>query len=338
MHVYFGTVVRGASVASGGELVRLDWGTKQVIRRVPIFPENPRLDHDPNPRGNTRGCRGLVQAGDKLLAADYHTVRVFDLDLEPQGSISHGCMVGLHEIFLEDEDHLWVCATTIDAMIKISISTGIVIDEYWPRTVGFFREALGVEPMDIDKSCDNRDKYLSGEHSRHPSHLHVNAVICHQDRLIVLFNKPGVVADLRKPAILLRDSNLIGSHNLSIIDSRFLLINDTDRGYIRQYNIDNGQEVKAINLRSYDVVKRLYRRHMLRHYFEKALKKVHIREKRYAMPIFVRGQRVVGNSVFVGISPACIVELDFRSGELIDFYQYSDDVNVCVHGLEVIQP
>ena len=81
MHVFFGTVVRGASVASGGELVKLDWGAKRVIRRVPIFPENPRLDHDPNPRGNTRGCRGLVQAGDKLLAADYHTVRVFDLDL-----------------------------------------------------------------------------------------------------------------------------------------------------------------------------------------------------------------------------------------------------------------
>ncbi len=56
----FGTVVRNAPVKQGGELVLLDWKKKTVIKTVPVFPDNPSMDDDPNPRGNTRGCKGIA--------------------------------------------------------------------------------------------------------------------------------------------------------------------------------------------------------------------------------------------------------------------------------------
>ena len=51
-------------------------------------------------------------------------------------------------------------------------------------------------------------------------------------------------------------------------------------------------------------------------------------------PIFVRGFCETPNgNILVGISPAAILELDWKSGELVDFFTYSDAVGVCVHGL-----
>ena len=60
MDVWFGTVIRAAPVQRGGSLVKLDWDRKRVVREVPIVPSEPSLDHDPNERGNVRGCRHCV--------------------------------------------------------------------------------------------------------------------------------------------------------------------------------------------------------------------------------------------------------------------------------------
>jgi len=37
----------------------------------------------------------------------------------------------------------------------------------------------------------------------------------------------------------------------------------------------------------------------------------------------------------VGLSPASILEIDEATGELLDAYQHSTDLNECVHGLLV---
>ena len=81
MDVYFGTVIRAAPVRAGGSLVRLDWDSKKILHEVPIVPADPALDHDPNERGNVRGCRGIQVVGDRVIAAAYHTLNVFDLSL-----------------------------------------------------------------------------------------------------------------------------------------------------------------------------------------------------------------------------------------------------------------
>ncbi len=101
MEVYFSTVVRPAASGQGGELVRLDWQTKEIKAALPIAATNPDLK-DPNPRGNTRGGRGIAVIDDEVWVASYHTLRVFDRDLRRRRDLTHPLMVGLHETFPTD--------------------------------------------------------------------------------------------------------------------------------------------------------------------------------------------------------------------------------------------
>ena len=155
MHVWFGTVIRAAPVQRGGSLVKLDWDSKQVVREVPIVPSDPALDHDPNERGNVRGCRGIQVVGDEVVAADYHTLQIFDHDLNPVRRLSHGQMVGLHEIQAVDGS-MWVTATTLDAALKFDMASGALEAEFWPREMPAFQQALDVEPLPVDKTSGDQ--------------------------------------------------------------------------------------------------------------------------------------------------------------------------------------
>lgn len=44
MIVYFDTVRRKKPVKEGGELVQLDWSTRKVLKRVPLFPIDPDIE------------------------------------------------------------------------------------------------------------------------------------------------------------------------------------------------------------------------------------------------------------------------------------------------------
>jgi hypothetical protein len=54
-----------------------------------------------------------------------------------------------------------------------------------------------------------------------------------------------------------------------------------------------------------------------------------------AKPCFVRGLDYFDGSLFVGISPATILEIDYETGELLDYFKYANDVRVAVHGLKI---
>ncbi len=158
MDIYFGTIVRGARVADGGSIFRLDWDRKSIVREVPIVPSDPDLDHDPNARGNVRGCRGIRVVGDDVIAADYHTLHFFDRDLNPQRRLSHGLMAGLHEIDIAG-DSVWVTSTTLDAVLKYRLADGAMEAGFWPREVPEFQQALDVQPLAVNKDIDNRDDF-----------------------------------------------------------------------------------------------------------------------------------------------------------------------------------
>ena len=137
MHIYFGTVVRAAPVKEGGSLFKLDWDTKTVMAEVPNVPIAPTLYHDPNARGNVRGCRGIVVANDEVIAADYHTLNIFDRDLNKKRSLTHGLTVGLHESHGVDQS-IWVTSTAIDAALKLRLADGELEESFWPREMPEF--------------------------------------------------------------------------------------------------------------------------------------------------------------------------------------------------------
>src|SRR6186997_3021254 len=130
MIVYFSTVVRSAPQQSGGELVKLDWDKRRVLARTPIVPTNPTVP-DPNSRGSTRGGRGILVDRNYVYVASYHSILVFDHQLNFVRQVSHPLFVNIHEIAW-DGDAIWVSSTSIDAAIKIDLQ-GNMLDSWWPR-------------------------------------------------------------------------------------------------------------------------------------------------------------------------------------------------------------
>src|SRR5688572_24487788 len=133
MEVYVSTVVRTAPIQEGGELIRFNWDTKHIEASVPIYPEHPAVD-DPNPRGNTRGGRGIALWGDdRLICASYHTLKVFDRNLDELYGITHPMMVNLHELVLDPNGNVFVACTSTDSVLEVDLKSGRILNEYWPR-------------------------------------------------------------------------------------------------------------------------------------------------------------------------------------------------------------
>jgi len=335
MDIYFGTIVRAANVNAGGSLCKLDWERKTVVKEVPIVPADPALDHDPNARGNVRGCRGIRVVDNQVIAADYHTLNFFDRDLNLKRKMSHGLMAGLHEIDITDSS-VWVTSTSLDAVLRYRLEDGAHEASYWPREMPEFQQALNVAPLTIDKSIDNRTTFLDSASFRGPSHLHLNAVCVYRGEVYALFHSSCVVANLSRRSIAIRDKNLKHAHNLIIEEPGVVTINDTHRTVVRQYELDSGEQLRAIDIRKFAGIKSLVFRSAARALKETGISFFSSRRKATARPLYLRGLTLHGDFIFAGFSPATIVCIDKDSGELVDYYFHSTDARVCIHGLECV--
>jgi hypothetical protein len=333
--IYFSTVVRGAPQRNGGEVVLIDWNKKNVEVRQPVFPSNPDLV-DPNPRGNARGGRGIEFIEDDVIVANYHTLKIYDRNLRHKKDVSHPLFVGLHETFSNGNGQIWVSSTSIDAILGMDINNNRVFQQYWPREMSYFQRELNLTPLDIDKEDDNRTKFLEKRHSRHPSHLHLNAIANWQGELYGLFNSFGVIANLDKEKIVIRDASLRHPHNLIIDENGTAIVNNTYKYAIHFYDLNDGKLLRTINLTEFELVRRLLLKDQLKYYFRGLLKKFFAFQINAPRPVFLRGLDQVGHYLFVGVSPATVLCIDSQSGKLLDYFSYTDDVNVCIHGLRVL--
>lgn len=332
MNIYFGTVVRAASVSEGGGLFKLDWDRKEIIREVPMVPVEPTLYHDPNARGNVRGVRGISVIGDEVIAADYHTLNVFDRDLNPKRKITHGLMVGLHETQIVDSA-IWVTSTTIDAALKYRLEDGVLEESYWPREMPEFQQALGLEPLPIDKNIDNRQNYLAQESFRGPSHLHLNALCEFRGEVYALFHSKCCVVNLSKGRVVIQDEKLKHAHNLLMEEPGVVYINDTQRTVVRQYDLESGRQIRAIDIKKMPGIKSLLLRTAVRAIREMGVSFFGSKRRATSKPLYLRGLAMHGDYIFAGFSPATIVCIDKTSGKMVDYYFHSTDMRVCIHGL-----
>jgi len=158
MEMYLSTVMRTAPVKQGGDLIRFNWDTKTIEKQVAIYPEAPEVD-DPNPRGNTRGGRGVALLG--ILCASYHTLKIFDRNLNELYGITHPMRVNVHELVLDQSGHIFIACTSIDAVLEVDINKGEVVRQYHPREMPNIQRTLGVEPLDFDKYADNRLEFVA---------------------------------------------------------------------------------------------------------------------------------------------------------------------------------
>jgi len=334
-YLAFGTVVRTAPIEAGGELVVMDWSEKEVLATTPMRPRNPTIGEDPDPRGNARGCRGIRWIDGQIMAATYHSLELYDESLVRIGSVSGGLMAGLHEIGLTDRNSVWVSSTAIDAAVEYDLKTAEQIRALWPREMASFQSDLGLEPLPVDKSADNRLKFLQSNATQTRSHLHLNAVEEYEGRVYALCNSHAIVLDLTLERVALRHEDLQGAHNLKITDQGVAIINDTFGRTVQFFDLDSGTRTRSIDLTQFQWVQSLIRWQIPSYWGRELATRTGLMEDVVARPLFVRGLARYGNSLFVGVSPAAILQVDVSTGTLVDAYQYADDVHVCVHGLDV---
>lgn len=334
MRIYFSTVVRTARPDQGGALMSLEWPAKRISHSVPVIPTDPLLD-DPNPRGNTRGGRGIVFHDGGVVVASYHTLLLFDRSLKHQRSITHRLFAGIHELASTADGSVWVAATAIDAALKVDLTSGDVIEERWPREMLGLQRALDVRPLELDKSADNRGRFLSPRHMSAPGHLHLNALAVYQGRLLGLCHAPGAIVDLDEDRIIVRHKGLARAHDLVVRDDGSAIVCDTAAGSVHLFDLRNGSLMRSYDLRDHAWVRHHIRRATLAHSIRQLGARMGMRGLPPARPLFVRGLARDAGRLYVGISPAAVLELDEDDGRLIDAYSHSTDVQQVVHGLRV---
>jgi len=319
MTVYFDTVRRKRPVRDGGELVRLDWKTKRTSKAIPLFPSDPDIRDDPNPRGNSRGGKGILIRGREVYVGTYHTILVFDLDLNLKRRISNNLFVNVHEICSAGEN-IWVSATTLDCALLVD-PVGRTLRTWWPREEPLLQKRFGLEPMPIDKAADHRLGHLHDELSLKPCHTHLNAVCRNGDRTFALLNRLGVLVQIEPDVrIVLEDPLLRASHSPVITgNGEQAVICSSFHQDLLFYNLDSGALAKRIHLPDFPEVARLQEEHP---------------DQPFNKSIFVRGLEIIdGERLLVGISPASILEVDTARNRLLDFFYYSRDVGDAIHGL-----
>jgi hypothetical protein len=193
-----------------------------------------------------------------------------------------------------------------------------------------------VDPLDIDKGADNRLRFLDPSATDSESHLHLNTVEVHDGSLYALLNAYGVVANLTTEEVVLRHEQLQGGHNLLIGDDGIAIVNDSFGKAVRFYDLDTGQLRRTIDLTDYEWVRDLIRWEVPKYWGKEALRKVGGIGGSVAKPLFVRGLVRRGDALFIGISPASVLQVNVTTGALVDAYQYSSNVHVCIHGLAVL--
>ncbi len=322
MIVLFDTVHRRRPVREGGELVMLEWETKRVLRSRPLFPTAPDITDDPNPRGNSRGGKGIITEGRDIFVALYHSILVFDADLNETRRIDHPLFSGLHELCL-DGDGIWVAATAIDAAIRIGRS-GQTQRTWWPREEPLLQEKLGLFPAAIDKGADNRLLHLAKEVSKTPGHVHLNGLAACDGDLYALLNAPGALVQVRpQTRVLAVDPRLRGAHSPQVAPGGGeIAVCSSFHQSVLFIDRQNGAVTREIRLLDFPEVDRLHREHPARP---------------YSASIFVRGlASLPQNRWLVGISPAAVLEFDAGRSVLLGLYVHSGEVGDAVHGLAVL--
>lgn len=105
-----------------------DWDTTQ---RGSII-EPPFREVDPNPRGGFRGGKGIAILKNQIILANSVSVFIFNQNWDLLKTISHPSCSGIHDIFLDRDNNLWVTSARNDLLFKYDLE-GNILDYFYFR-------------------------------------------------------------------------------------------------------------------------------------------------------------------------------------------------------------
>jgi hypothetical protein len=150
-------------------------------------PESTWRPHDPNPRGGTRGTRGVSVYGDRLVVANAERLFVFDTSWNLVSELSDRLMVDVHDV-LAEERGIWVTATGIDLLLLVTWDGRLEHDWTFRKNRKLLKE-LGFRKRSLpwtDPALDLRDPRLRGAGY---DRLHLNSLGRSSEGLLLSFGR-----------------------------------------------------------------------------------------------------------------------------------------------------
>lgn len=328
--LHVSTVNRCSPIERGGGLLTYQWPAGELIAEQSIAPITPKIEDSPNPRGGIRGARGLVKMADgRLIVSSYHSLILLDLNMTEGKHYSHPLMSGIHAICLSEADKLWITSTSIDVLLEYDLKTQTATQLYDVTALDSVRD-YGVQPRQLDLSQDYRTSadYIMGDST------HLNSVVRTKSRLLVLLNAQGLIVDPIADQVLLQDDNLRGAHDLVYIESENVIAaNDTRKQAILLYDAESLKFKQAIYLNQLKGCPSWIRWTQRSQAISRQLRSLLKQKNPAAVPLFQRGLSYAHGSLFVGLSPATVLELDWKGQQVRQVLRISKEVSDTVYGI-----
>jgi hypothetical protein len=208
-------------------------------------PESTFRAADPNPRGGTRGTRGVSVYGDRIVVANAERLFVFDTAWKLVAELSHELMADVHDV-LAEERGIWVAATGIDQLLLVGWDGTLEHAWTFRKDRRLLRE-LGFDGGSLPHADPITDLRDPRERNSGYDRLHLNSLGRSRDGILLSFGRVRPSEDLGvemssallrvtengtgRPQldVLLRRSGVkLPSHNVAE-DGDLLVYNDSSR-------------------------------------------------------------------------------------------------------------
>lgn len=214
--VYVSTCRRGGWHKESGKVYCLDLDSGKVLSQIHIPMAMIEL---PNPRGGSRGARGLAFHNEKLFCAGWDNITRFDPDtLTPEIAWWSKECQDIHQIYPRSHDILWVVSTRNNSLYSFTPVSFIKMEDM--TTIHD-----GIPSHDPDS----------------PDRLHFNSM-CES---LCLFSSIGVVGD-RKSGFYYENEKLLHSHDLFLLPTGEILFNESKKNRTIAMELDSPGSYRVI--------------------------------------------------------------------------------------------
>jgi hypothetical protein len=177
-------------------------------------------------------------------------------------------------------------------------------------------------------------KFIGKFEGRNPNHIHLNALTVWNNEVYGLINRFGAIINLTKREVFFEDKAAWGGHNLRFLEDGTALFNDTRNQGVYVIN-RQGSLVKRIDLIPFHPIGKKIKSHQRFLSIRKVMDSLRLSHQSIILPFYVRGLDIAGDLLYVGISPASILCVDWRKEKLVGRFDYSSDLRISVHGLKI---
>lgn len=250
-----------------GQLSKINLDTGEIIKTIPVFP-TAFCARNGNPRGGTRGWRGLEFQPDihnGIIAANNDSLVYFDYDLNLQKIVTHPSFGNLHGLFYDETQKNLIITSTLNDTYSIYDDNSIKVIEPLQRKdiYNLAKDWLKIRTRDrkpYDVMRDYREEWIEDV-------LHLNYVIHTKERDLALFNSMNLLVQLYpEPEILWSapiekglleisrdEAGLECPHDLVIETDNTILINSSARQelyrfYLKEKKIELIYKINEENL------------------------------------------------------------------------------------------